>query len=48
MNCPAIFFYDKNAPEDIERVFQGSKPMEKSNGCISFKISEAHLKKGID
>ena len=48
MNCPAIFFHDKTAPEDIERLFPESKPIEKSNGAISFKISEAHLKKGID
>jgi hypothetical protein len=48
MNCPAIFYHDKTAPEDILRVFPDSKPLERSNGCISFKVSEAHLKKGLD
>jgi len=48
MNCPAIFFYDKTAPEDVERIFPGSNTMSRSNGCISFKVSEAHLKNGMD
>ena len=47
-NCPAIFYNDKTPPEDIERIFPGSNSMARSNGCISFKVSEAHLKKGID
>ena len=48
MNCPAIFFYDKTAPEDVERIFPGSNTMSRSNGCISFKVSEAHLKNVMD
>ena len=48
MNCPAIVFHDKKAPEDIERLFPNAKPQERSNGSISFKISEAHLKRGLD
>lgn len=48
MNCPSIFFYDKNEPEDIKRLFPKSNCMSKSNGAISFKVSESSIKKGLD
>jgi hypothetical protein len=45
-NCPGIVYHDHVNPENVERLFPGALNKHKaSNGCISFVVSDKHLKK---
>jgi len=48
MNAPAVIYHDKQNPEDICRLFPNSMAKRTSNGSISFKVSDNHLKNGIE
>ena len=48
MNCPGIVFHDKVHPENVMKTFPGAIKERTSNGSISFKISEHHIKKGME
>jgi hypothetical protein len=45
-NCPGINFSDTKNPENVEKVFPGCfNKAKSSNGCMSFVISDIHMKK---
>lgn len=47
MNAPVVQFYDKTAPEDVAKIFPDA--LKKTTlGCITFKIADSHIKKGMD
>ena len=48
MNAPGIQFNDKQFPEDVKKEFPNAMKTRSSNGSITFKVGEFHLKKGID
>ena len=48
MNSPSIQYHDKQQPDDVMRVFPNAMKRKASNGSISFKVSEFHVKKGIE
>jgi hypothetical protein len=48
MNCPAIVFHDKEFPGEIAKLFPESMKNRSSNGSVSFKVADSHIKKGLD
>ena len=48
MNAPGVVYHDKQFPENVTRIFPNSMTKRTSNGSISFKVGEEHLKKGIE
>lgn len=47
-NAPSVLYHDKKFPENVTRLFPGAMQSRTSNGSISFAVSSAHIKKGID
>jgi hypothetical protein len=48
MNAPGVIYHDKDFPLNVTTQFPGSMNKRTSNGSISFKVGEDHLKKGIE
>ena len=48
MSAPGVVYHDKQFPENVTRIFPGTMNKRTSNGSISFKIDETHLKKGLE
>ncbi len=47
MNAPVVQYNDKSAPENVLKNFPEAFK-KTSNGCITFKIADSHIKKGME
>ena len=47
-NAPAVQYHDKTNPENVMRVFPNGMKEKTSNGSITFKVADTHLKKGLE
>jgi len=47
-NAPAVIYHDKVNPENVVRIFPNGMKQRTTNGSITFKVSDFHLKKGIE
>jgi hypothetical protein len=47
-NAPGIVFHDKTFPENVVAAFPGAIKNRTTCGSVSLKVSDFHLKKGLE